>query len=117
MVRKITEFALGDAQYRDIAAQLTKWKWPSDPETLANPQSAMATTIDDDHYWDFKAATNAAKVLIGSMPAMFQHWDGLQWAPETRDGFEKLAEIRRGLPIADFCNKIDPKQTSPVWLA
>jgi hypothetical protein len=37
-------------------------------------------------YWDFKAAFDAAKLLLETTPAMLRHWDGLQWAPETRGG-------------------------------
>ena len=97
---KSSKWRPGHAQYCDIAAQLTKWKWPCDPESLFDPRSAVAMNIDNDRYWDFKAAIDAVKVLIESMPKMLRHWDGLQWAPETRDGYPAIHTLAKDLMTA-----------------
>jgi hypothetical protein len=81
----LSKSQLGRAQYRDIAANLTRLKWPSDPIDLPDSQSSN-DEIENNVYWDFKAAFDAAKLLLKTTPAMLRHWDGLQWAPETRGG-------------------------------
>lgn len=91
---------LGDAQYREIAAQLTKWRWPSDPINPSNTLSSDEAEIGYSTYWDFKAAIDAAKLLLDSMPAMLRHWDGLQWAPETRGGYPAISALQKDLLTA-----------------
>jgi hypothetical protein len=93
---------LGDAQYGEIAAYLTKWSWPSDPP---NPPSSPCLPKDEietnpNHWWDFQGASNAAKTLLASVPAMLSHWDGPRWAPETNAGDEAIKTLSDALSVA-----------------
>ena len=90
---------LGGTHYRTIAAYLTKIRWPSDAGGLLGPQPSTVKIVPDD-YWDFKAATDAAKLLLDTMPAMLRHWDGLRWAPETRGGYRAIKTLKSALRIA-----------------
>ena len=60
---------LGEAQYRKIAAYLTKIRWPTDVGGLLGPQPPTVETESND-YWDFDAAFAATKLLLESMPAI-----------------------------------------------
>jgi hypothetical protein len=89
---------LSDPQYKTIAARLTKMRWPKDPPSLAS--LAMINTQPDDRWWDFRAATNAAKTLCDSFPKMLAFQEGLQWAPETRDGLGAIKRLQEALIVA-----------------
>ena len=96
---KSTRSRLGEAQYRHIADYLTKIRWPSDPdEPLGSP--APPNNSEPDEYWNFNAATDAAKLLLESFPGMLTHWQGLLWAPETRGGFAAIKTLQDALIIA-----------------
>ena len=112
----------------EIAAGLTKMRWSSDPPlpvlgdgmrwTLAALPSGKADWLqlppgemtweqtpdpDPDPYWDFEAATGAAKTLLASFPRMLRHWDRLS-VPETRAaGYEAITTLddalKRALPF------------------
>ena len=58
--------------------------------------------MDDnpDRWWDFHGSSEAAKKLLGSLPAMTAHWDCLRWAPETRAGSEVLKTLTAALSAA-----------------
>jgi hypothetical protein len=96
---KSPESRLGNAQYCDIAAYLTRLKWPSDPMRRPSSRRSADETIESDAYWDFKAATDAAKLLRESIPAMLTHWNGLLWAPETRGGYAAIKTFQDALVI------------------
>lgn len=91
---------LGDTQYREIAAFLTKIRWPSDTGPLFQPCPVVVETDEADRYWDFDAAFAAAKLLLESMPAMLRHWNGLLWAPETRGGHPAIKALQDSLTVA-----------------
>jgi hypothetical protein len=90
---------LGCAQYGEIAACLTKFRRPSDtPDFPRFPKDAIEARLN--RWWDFKAASDAAKTLLDSVPAMASHWDGLRWAPETCGGYEAIKTLGDALVIA-----------------
>jgi hypothetical protein len=90
---------LGNAQYREIGAFLTKIRWPSDAGGLLGPQPSTVE-IEPDIYWDFDAAFDAATLLLDNLPAMLRHWNGLLWAPETRGGHPAIKALQDTLTVA-----------------
>jgi hypothetical protein len=97
---KSRQSLLGNAQYREIAAYLTKIRWPSDTGPLFQPCPVATESDESDRYWDFDAAFDAAKLLLESMPAMLRHWNGLLWAPETRGGHPAIKALQDTLTVA-----------------
>jgi hypothetical protein len=92
---------LHNPQYRKIASHLTKLHWPGDPPPPADsPWLATINTEIDDRWWDFQAATAAAKTLRDSFPKMLAFQEGLQWAPETRDGLGAIKQLQASLVVA-----------------
>ena len=92
---------LTEPQYREIAARLTKCRWPGDPPPPADaPWLPRIITETDDRWWDFRAATDAAKILRDSMPKMLVFQQGLLWAPETRDGYGAIKALEDALVTA-----------------
>lgn len=91
---------LGNAQYREIAAYLTKIRWPSDTGPHFQPCPVATESDESDRYWDFVAAFDAAKLLLESLPAMLRHWNGLKWAPETRGGHPAIKALQDTLTVA-----------------
>jgi hypothetical protein len=92
---------LSEVQYSEIAAYLTKCRWPSDPPPSPDaPGLSKIIESGSDDYWDFKAVTDAAKTLRDSVPAMLSHWEGLRWAPETREGYEVIKGLGEALSAA-----------------
>jgi hypothetical protein len=101
-----------EAACAEIAALLTKMRWASDdplptlrdgmrwawPRDQAEP--VQVPDIDPDPYWDFQAATDAAKTLLASFPRMLRHWDGLSWAPETSGGYTAIEATEDALLAA-----------------
>jgi hypothetical protein len=86
---------LSETQYRAVAKKLNMFRRPGDPvECRAEPSP------DVDPYWDFRAATKSAKLLLDAMPAMIRHWQALTWAPETRDGHAATVALERALQTA-----------------
>jgi len=94
------EAELGNAQYREIAAYLTKIRWPSDTGPLFQPCPVATESDESDRYWDFDAVFDAAKSLHDTLPAMLRHWDGLLWAPETAGGHPAIKELQDALTVA-----------------
>jgi hypothetical protein len=81
-------------------------RWRSEPkhdgtsrDSASQPNSASQPS-DDDRWWDFDSATEAAKLLIESGPKMLKHWEGLRWAPETRPGYEAIDKLGEALAVA-----------------
>lgn len=98
-IGKSRKSRLGNAQYREIAAYLTKLRWPCDSNSI--PASwPSSVEIESDDYWNINAATDAAKSLLESIPAMLTHWNGLLWAPETRGGYAAIKTLQDALVIA-----------------
>jgi hypothetical protein len=92
---------LHNSQYRKIATHLTKLHWPSDPPPPPDsPWLAKIITEPDDRWWDFRAATAAAKTLHDSIPKMLVFQEGLRWAPETRDGHGAIMRLQEALLTA-----------------
>jgi len=92
---------LDEAQYSEIAAGLTKFRWSGDPPPPPDsPWIPKEIESDPNRWWDFRAATDAAKLLMGSVPPMLSHWDGQRWAPETRGGYDAIKSLGNALSTA-----------------
>jgi hypothetical protein len=92
---------LDEAQYRGIAAGLTKFRWPADPpDPPGSPWLPKKSEADLNRWWDFKGTTDAAKLLFDSVPLMLLHWEGLLWAPETRGGYDAIKKLGEALSTA-----------------
>ena len=90
---------LAPGQYEAIATFLTKKViWPCDPPKTNNAVRQLEP--EDNRYWDFGAATDAAKLLQASLPAMLNHWAGLLWAPETKGGYPAISKLQEALAEA-----------------
>jgi hypothetical protein len=99
--------SLTQAQYSEIAAHLTRCRWPSDPPAPGkSPRFPRMIEHDSNKFWDFKAAIDAMTTLRDSIPAMLSHWEGQQWAPETRQGYELIqmlgAAISKAAPYIEW---------------
>ncbi|HEY5305929.1 MAG TPA: hypothetical protein VIJ52_04590 [Pseudolabrys sp.] len=100
----------------EVAAGLNKMQWFSDPplpllkdgerrersiDFATSPPKIgewqAVPDLDDDQWWDFQAAADAAKTLLNSVPAMLAHSDGLRWAPKTRDHYAAIEALRDAL--------------------
>jgi hypothetical protein len=98
---KSRKLKLSDAQYDEIAARLTKLRWPCDlPDPPNSPGLPKEIRTDPNRWWDFQGSSDAAKVLLDSAPAMLRHWDGLRWATETSGGYEAIKTLGNALAIA-----------------
>ncbi len=98
---KSRQAQLADAQYSEIAARLTQYRWKNDPPDDPNsPWLPKLTKADDREWWDFKASLEAAKTLLESAPAMLRHWESLQKWPATRDGYETIKKLSASLSEA-----------------
>ena len=86
-----------DAQCATIANKLTLMRWPTDRITTGKPVTA-ATPANE--YWDFDRATNAARALLGDVPAMLGHWEGLLWAPNTAGDYPAIEQLQKALLVA-----------------
>jgi hypothetical protein len=75
-------------------------RWPRDSEDDRTLLDSASRPVDDDRWWDFDGATEAAKLLIESGPKMLKHWEGLRWAPETRPGYEAIGKLGEALAVA-----------------
>jgi hypothetical protein len=101
-----------EAACTEIAALLTKMRWASDDPLPALrdgmcwawlPDQAgpvQVPDIDPDPYWDFRAATDAAKTLLAGFPRMLRHWDGLMWSAETSGGYPAIKAAQDALLAA-----------------
>ena len=89
---------LSPGQYEAATYLTEKMIWPCDaPKTN---DEVRQVEPDDNPYWDFDAATDAAKLLQTSLPAMLIHWEGLQWAPETQSGHPAISKLKEALAEA-----------------
>jgi hypothetical protein len=97
-----------DAICNEVAERLTKMRWPNDigppyvppppkPPNWPKRRKWPPPVRNDDAWWDFQGATDAAKMLLNSIPAMLAHLDGLRWAPETRDHYAAIEALRDAL--------------------
>jgi hypothetical protein len=84
----------------EIAAHLTRMRWPSDPSDDPDSPWLPKQEADTNQWWDFKGATDAANMLLAGIPAMLSHWEQLQWAPETQDGYAVIESLRDALSHA-----------------
>ncbi len=83
---------LNEAQYGEIAAGLTKFRWPADPPSPAGSHwIPKEIESDPNRWWDFRAATD--ELLMGSVLPMLSHWEGQRWAPETRGGYDAIKSL------------------------
>jgi hypothetical protein len=89
---------LQDKQYGEIAAALTRSKWPDDPAHQA--LAADSADEDPDRWWDFKPALEAAELLQASFPAMLRHWKTMEWSPKTRGGYKVISDLAKALDKA-----------------
>jgi hypothetical protein len=90
---------LTDAQYDQIAVRLTKFRWNSDPPPSPS-RGPKLIDGSDERWWDIKATTKAARTLRDSMPKMLAFQKTLQWAPETRDGYNAIDALKKALVAA-----------------
>jgi hypothetical protein len=92
---------LGEAQFREIAVGLTKFRWPGDPPPPPDsPWLTKEPKVDPDRWWDFQAATDAVKLLLYSVPRMLSHWERQRWARETRGGYDAIKTLGDALSVA-----------------
>jgi len=84
-------------QYVDIANTLNRFRWPTDPPAV---QKLVAQLPEDDRFWNFAAADHAAETLLAHLPRMIEFWKGLQWAPETRAGYQLMRNLEHSLEAA-----------------
>ena len=90
---------LDEAQYSEIAAGLTKFRWPADPPPPPDSRwIPKEIEADPNRWWDFRAATD--KLLMGSVLPMLSHWEGQRWAPETRGGYDAIKSLGDALSTA-----------------
>ena len=76
-VGKSSKSMMGKAQFREIAAGLTSYRWPADPPPPpGSPWVPREADTDSNRWWDFAAVTEAAKTLLKNAPAMLSHWEG-----------------------------------------
>jgi hypothetical protein len=123
-VGKSSKSKMGEVQFHEIAAGLTRFRWPNDPpKRFAN--EARVVDSDGSPFWDFTAVTAAAKTLLKNAPAMLSHWEGQRWAPQTRDGFDIIKNLGDALlrampyiewPLGYYDGKTSNKTPKP-WHA
>jgi len=93
---------LCESQYYRIATRLTNFHWPGDPP--AHPDSPwlpkVITEPDDDRRWDFRAVTDAAKLLRDSMSKMLAFQEGLRPTSQTRGGYRAIKTLQVALLAA-----------------
>ena len=100
-IGKSSKSALGKAQFREIAASLTSYRWPIDPPPPpGSPWVPREIETDPNRWWDFEAARQAAKTLLKSAPAMLSHWEGQRWASQSRGGFDVIKALGDALFFA-----------------
>jgi hypothetical protein len=100
-VGKSSKSVMGKAQFGEIAAGLTRFKWPADPPPPpGSPWVTKEIEPDPNRWWDFEAVTEAAKTLLKNAPAMLSHWEGQRWASETRGGFDVIKTLGDALFFA-----------------
>jgi hypothetical protein len=89
---------LSEAQCGEIAVFLTRCRWPGDPpDPPDSPWLRRLIKNAPEESWDFRAATDAAKLLMGCVPPMLSHWEGLRWAPETRGDYDAIKKLGEAL--------------------
>jgi hypothetical protein len=84
-------------RYAGIAKALNGFQWATDPPIV---EELTTPVPEDDRFWDFAAADQAAETLLESVPKMLAFWKGLQWAPETRAGCQIIRDLERSLNAA-----------------
>jgi hypothetical protein len=91
---------LKQEQFADIAEFLNRISWPS--KSLSEEEAQLSDTggVDTDKFWDFNAAHAAVNTLRECLPLMLRFWKGLQWAPETRAGYDSIERLGRALEEA-----------------
>jgi hypothetical protein len=100
-IGKSSKSMLGKAQFREIAAGLTSYRWPVDPPPPpGSPWVPREIETDPNRWWDFEAAREAAKTLLKSAPAMLSHWEGQRWASQSRGGFDVIKALGNALFFA-----------------
>jgi hypothetical protein len=125
-VGKSRNSKIGKVQFHEIAAGLTRLRWPSDPEPPPGSNSfeneALVVESYDGNLWDFSAVTAAAKTLLKNAPAMLSFWEEQRWAPQTREGFDAIENLGEALflampyiewPLGYYDGKASPKRPKP----
>jgi hypothetical protein len=79
-----------------IAADLNKFRWPSDPP----PKDRLSPTTRKSRLWDTEVAANAARALHGDMPTMLSFWRKPQWSPEHQAAYKAIYKLQDALSAA-----------------
>jgi hypothetical protein len=89
-------------KYSEIATRLTRLRWPGDPPPAPKADLKSRTrSKSSSGFWNFDAATEAAKRLHSFLPAMILHWqDSPEWSPETRPAYEAIKALDETLSVA-----------------
>jgi hypothetical protein len=111
--------------YETIAARLNRMRWPSDPSDPPDaPWLPKEPKDEPDRWWDFHAVFLAAKTLSTSLPAMRAHWDGLQWDPTTKQGYDAICALEEALceamefvefPFGQYKRRKGGRKTPKEW--
>jgi hypothetical protein len=75
-----------------LAASFTRMLWSGEKSPAEAPWLPRIVEPEIDRAWDPKAAIDAATALHACLPSMLLHWEGLQWAAETRGGHDAIAD-------------------------
>jgi hypothetical protein len=87
-------------KYGEIAAGLTKMRWPSDRPAAKVRSNLGINQKSARSFWDFEAATKAAKTLLDDMPAMLSHWQEPEWSPEHQSAYNAISVLNEALITA-----------------
>jgi hypothetical protein len=83
---------LKEAQYCELAAFLTRCRWPGDPpDPPDSPWLVRIIEDDQEQWWDFKGVSQAARNLLESMPQIVSCWE-TRLRSEGKDQIRKLQE-------------------------
>jgi hypothetical protein len=86
-------------KYSEIAAGLTKMRWPSDPPA-SKGRSNGRSQKSASGFWNFEAATKAAKTLLDDLPAMLLHWKDPEWSADNRAAYAATKSLDEALSTA-----------------
>jgi hypothetical protein len=87
-------------KYSEIGAGLTKMRWPSDPPASKGRSRLGKNEKSAGGFWDFEAATKAAKTLLDDLPAMLLHWKDPEWSAHNRAAYAAIKSLEEALSTA-----------------
>jgi hypothetical protein len=87
-------------KYGEIAAALTKMRWPSDRPASKLRSNLGRSQKNASGFWDFKVATKAAKMLRDDLPAMLLHWKDPEWSAHNRAAYAAIKSLDEALSSA-----------------